>query len=171
MLIVILCGFAESHAQFFKNNFYYEGEVGGIVSFAYTDNDGKTHPVTIGGLNFRGGVGVHDEEDIVFLGLYSGMDGNFRHRTGILPVYLNSRIGIPVTETGRIYFGFGYGKSYQMGPENLHGFLRKYTISISDEDDRGRRYSMFIEANNHGFRFPDDNNPAITLNVGFTFTF
>jgi len=171
VVLFVLLGTQFLQAQFFKKNFYYEGEIGCITSFFVEDVDGKTHIVTLGGLNFRGGIGVHDEDDIIFFGLYSGMDGNFRHKTGILPVYLNSRIGIPVTETGRIYLSFGYGKSYQIGPENLNGFLRKYTIAFSDKDKNENRQSVFIEINNHGFNFPDDNTPVITLNLGFTYTF
>ncbi|MGC4040874.1 MAG: hypothetical protein QM710_08880 [Flavobacterium sp.] len=165
LIIVILCGFHKGHAQF-----YYEGEIGGIVS-SYTDGEKKEHQVTVGGINFRGGIGVHDEDDIVFLGLYSGMDGNWRHQMGILPVYLNARVGLPLSETSRIYFGFGYGKSYQIGSENLHGFLRKYTISFSGKEEDGNRAGIFLEINNHGFNFIDDHNRVITLNIGFTFTF
>ncbi len=173
ILFVLLCGLQKSHAQFFKNNFYYEGEIGGIVSFAFTDNEGKTHPMTLGGLNFRGGIGVHDENEIVFFGLHSGMDGNFRHDIGILPVYINSKVGIPFTETGRIYIGFGYGKDYQIGPERRHGYLRKYTIELSGKSNNGNnnRESVFIEVNNYGFHFPDTDSPGITLNLGFKYTF
>jgi hypothetical protein len=168
---LILFGTQCIQAQSFKDNFYYEGEIGFITSFFFTDVNGESHVATIGGLNFRGGIGVHDEEDIVFLGLHAGMDGNFRHKTGILPVYLNSRIGIPITDDKRIYLSFGYGKSYQMGHENLHGFLRKYTVSYSYKNKGENRESFFIEFNNHGFNFPYNDIPAKTLNFGYTFTF
>lgn len=171
LCFLLLCGLTKSQAQFFKNNFYYEGEIGFISSFFVTDNDGETHVFTVGGVNFRGGVGIRDEEDIFFFGLHSGMDGNFRHRTGILPVYLNSRIGIPFDDDKRIYFSFGYGKSFQIGSENLHGFLRKYTIAYSHRNKNENRESFFIEANNHGFDFPDNGIPAITINFGYTYTF
>lgn len=166
-----MSGILKSNAQFFKDNFYYEGEIGCVSSFFVKDNQGEAHVFTVGGLNFRGGVGVRDEDDLFFFGVYSGMDGNFRHKTGILPVYLNSRIGIPISETGRIYFSFGYGKSFQIGHENLNGFLRKYTIALSRRNENENRQSVFIEINNHGFNFPDNNFPAITLNFGYTFTF
>jgi hypothetical protein len=171
LLFIVLFGLQKGNAQFFKNNLYYEGEIGGITSFFYTDANDKSHIITLGGLNFRGGVGIRDGEDIVFFGIYSGMDGNFRHHTGILPVYLNSRIGIPISDSDRIYFSFGYGKSYQIGPENRHGFLRKYTIAYSYRNKGENRESFFMEINNHGFNFPDDNIPVITLNIGYTFTF
>jgi hypothetical protein len=167
---LILLGTQFVQAQFFKDNFYYEGEIGGIVSFAYTDSEGETHPVTIGGVNFRGGLGIHDEGNNFFFGLHSGMDGTFRHRTGILPVYINSRLALG-NDKSKIILAFGYGKSFQMGHENLHGFLRKYTIGYATITERNNMETFFIEINNHGFNFPDDNIPAITLNFGYTFTF
>lgn len=171
LLFSLIFGTQFISAQFFKDNFYYEGELGFVTSVFFTDANGESHIATIGGVNFRGGIGVHDEEDIFFVGLYSGMDGNFRHNTGILPVYLNSRIGIPITDDKRIYASFGYGKSYQIGHENLHGFLRKYTVSYSYKNKGENRESFFVEFNNHGFNFPDDGIPVKTLNFGYTFTF
>lgn len=170
VVALILFGTQFVRAQFFKNTFYYEGEIGSIVSFFVEDVAGERHVVTFGGVNFRGGIGVHDEDDIIFLGIYSGMEGYIRHDTGILPVYLNSRIGIPFSENDRLYFGFGYGKSFQIGPENFKGILHKYTIALSTKTKGENRTSYFLEIVNHGFNFPDD-VPAISLNVGFTYTF
>lgn len=171
-LALILFGTQCVQAQFFKNNFYYEGEVGGISSFFVEDSEGKTHVFTVGGLSFRGGVGVHDEDDIIYIGLYSGVEGNFRWRTGICPVYVNTRVGIPIVDETQVYIAFGYGKSFQVGPENLNGFLRKYTIGLSGKSEDGNRQSFFLEINNHGFNFPNSEElSAITLNFGFSFTF
>jgi hypothetical protein len=158
------------HAQFFKNNFYYEGEVGGITSFLVKDQEGNTKFITVGGLSFRGGLGIHDEEGNLFFGLHSGIEGNFRHETGILPVYLNSRVAFDIGDNSKIVFAFGYGKSFQVGPENYKGFLRKYTFALANMTEKDNMQSVFIEINNHGYNFPDGTS-AITLNLGFTFTF
>ena len=158
------------YAQFFKNNFYYEGEVGGITSFFVKDTDGETQIITLGGLSFRGGLGVHNEENSLFLGIHSGIEGNFRHETGILPVYLNSKVALELENEAFIILAFGYGKSFQMGSENLKGFLRKYTVGFAGLTKRGNMNTFFIEINNHGFYFPNGVR-AVTLNVGLTFSF
>lgn len=168
---MVLLGTQLLQAQFFKENFYYEGEIGCISSFFVTNTEGETKVFSIGGLSFRGGLGIHDGEDIVFFGIHSGIEGNFRHNTGILPVYLNSKVAVPVSENGRLIFSFGYGKSFQIGTENLKGYLRKYTVSFGNITKKDNMESFFIEVNNHGFNFPDNDIPAITLNFGYTFTF
>lgn len=171
IVITLLLGVCKGHAQFFKENFYYEGELAGVASLFLTDSKGEAHVFTYGGLNFRGGLGIHDEDGNLFLGLHSGIDGNFRHHTGILPVYLNSRIALDITEKGKLVFAFGYGKSFQMGPEKLKGFLRKYTLGYAKVTSKENLETFFIECNNYGFVFPDNGIPAITLNLGYTFTF
>ena len=158
------------HAQFFKNNFYYEGEVGSITSFFVRDEDGDTQVFSIGGLSFRGGIGIHNEERSLFFGLHTGIEGNFRHKTGILPVYFNSKVAFDIGENTKLIFSFGYGKSFQVGPENYKGFLRKYTIALGNTTQKDNMQSVFIELNNHGFSFPDG-VLAITVNLGYTFTF
>lgn len=158
------------HAQSFKDYLYYEGEVGGITSFLTKDADGNTTFIAVGGLSFRGGLGFHDDDDNFFLGLHSGIEGNFRHNTGILPVYINSKIALEVGDKGRLIFSFGYGKSFQIGTENYKGFLRKYTIALGNMTQKDNMQSVFLEINNHGFSFPDGTS-AVTLNLGFTYTF
>ncbi|MCF6131408.1 hypothetical protein [Flavobacterium wongokense] len=168
--IFVLFGFQMGHAQFFKKYFFYEGEIGGITSFFVKDADGDTKVVTVGGLSFRGGLGIHNEDNSLSLGLNSGIEGNFKHDTGILPVYINSRVMLG-DDTNKVILAFGYGRSFQMGPENLHGYLRKYTIGFANITDRNNMQTFFIEANNHGFNFPDDGLAAKTLNFGYTYTF
>jgi len=169
--LVVLFGGQQAHAQFFQNNFYYEGEVGGITSFFVTNAAGEAKVISMSGISFRGGLGLRDESGTMFLGIHSGMDGSFRHQTGILPLYLNSKIAIPVTDKGKIVVSFGYGKSFQIGSENLKGYLRKYTLGLAQETQKENLYTFFVEVNNHGFSYPDDDIPAITLNLGCTFTF
>jgi hypothetical protein len=171
LFALVLLGTQLLQAQFFKENFYYEGEIGCISSFFVTDAEGETKIFSVGGLSFRGGLGVHDGENIVFLGIHSGIEGNFRHNTGILPLYLNSKVAIPVSEKGRLIFSFGYGKSFHIGHENLKGYLRKYTIAVSTITKKDNMDSFFIEINNHGFNFPDNGIRATTLNFGYTYTF
>jgi hypothetical protein len=156
--------------QFFKDNFYYEGEIGCVSSFFVKNADGETTIFSIGGFSFRGGFGIRDEENTFFLGIHSGIEGNFRHDTGILPMYLNSKVAFHVTDKNRLIFSFGYGKSFQIGMENYKGFLRKYTIGFADITEKDTMQTFFIEVNNHGFIFPDQ-VPAITLNFGYTFSF
>lgn len=156
-------------AQSIKQYLYYEGEVAGITSFFVADSEGDTKVFSIGGLAFRGGLGVHNEDGSLFLGLHSGIEGNFRHNTGILPVYLNSRVAFEISDDDKIILGFGYGKSFQVGTENYKGFLRKYTIALADVGEKNM-HSFFIEGINHGFDFPDGVS-AITLNLGMTYTF
>lgn len=158
-------------AQFFKKNVYYEGEIGGISSLFVKDAEGDTHIFAFGGLSFRGGVGVRNEEGSLFLGLHSGIEGNFRHGIGIFPAYVNSRVVFRIADDIKGVLSFGYGKSFQVGPENLKGYLRKYTIGIADITQNDNMQTFFIEINNHGFNFPDNNIPAITFNVGYTYTF
>lgn len=158
------------HAQFFKDNVYYEGEVGAITSFFLKNQDGETQVFSLGGLSFRGGLGIHNEEQSLFIGLHTGIEGNFRHKTGILPVYLNSKVAFEISDNSKLIFSFGYGKSFQVGPENYKGFLRKYTIALGNTTQKDNMQSIFIEINNHGFSFPDGVR-AITLNLGYTFTF
>ncbi|MFD2908508.1 hypothetical protein ACFSX9_07140 [Flavobacterium ardleyense] len=117
------------HAQFFKDNVYYEGEVGAITSFLVKDEDGNSKIISLGGLSFRGGLGIHNEEESLFFGLHTGIEGNFRHKTGILPIYFDSKVAFDIGENTKLIFSFGYGKSFQVGPENYKGFLRKYTIA------------------------------------------
>lgn len=169
VLLLVVFGSQSIQAQFFKKNLYYEGELGGVTALAVTDSDGETKFFSITGINFRGGVGVHNEEGSLFFGLHTGMDGIFRHKTGILPIYLNSKVAFDAGE-GKLVLSFGYGKSFQVGPENYKGYLKKYTIAYATVDDENRMQSFFIEINNHGFNFPDGVS-AITLNLGFTFTF
>ena len=160
-----------SQAQFFKDNFYYEGEVGGITSFFVSNAEGETKVFSVGGLSFRGGLGIHDEENNFFIGIHSGMEGNFRHKTGILPLYLNSKVALDLGDETKLIFSFGYGKSFQIGHENLKGYLRKYTIGFATNTENDNMRTFFLEINNHGFNFPDDGTSAITLNLGYTFTF
>ena len=171
LAITLFLGVGKGQAQFFKDNLYYEGELGGVASLFLTDAKGEAHVFTYGGLNFRGGLGIHDDDGNLFLGLHTGIDGNFRHHTGILPFYLNSRIALDITEKGKLVFAFGYGKSFQMGPEKLKGFLRKYTLGYAKVTSKENLETFFIECNNYGFVFPDNGIPAITLNLGYTFTF
>ena len=169
MLLLLFTGNHAAQGQSGKEFLYYEGEVAGITSFFVTDSEGNTKVFSIGGLGFRGGLGVHNEEGSLFLGLHSGIEGNFRHRTGILPVYLNSRIAFDVSDNAKLVLGFGYGKSFQVGAEKYKGFLRKYTLALADVGEQNM-ISYFIEITNHGFAFPDRVS-AITLNVGLTYTF
>lgn len=170
-VILFFCFSQFTNAQFFKNNLYYEGEVGFISSFLVKDQEDNTTFFTFGGVNLRGGVGVHDNENIVFLGIHSGMDANFRHGEGILPVYLNSKLAFDIGEETKLIVAFGYGKSFQIGPENRNGYLRKYTIAIGDLTESENMQSIFIEVNNHGYNFPDDNTKVFTINFGYTYTF
>jgi hypothetical protein len=160
-----------SSAQFFKDNLYYEGEINGVVALFVKDQLGQVHSYSLGGINFRGGVGIHDGEGYLFLGIHSGMDGNFRHHAGILPVYLNSKFAFDVSENYKLALSFGYGKSFQIGPENLTGFLHKYTIEFAQSTKSKNLESISVEIINYGFYFPDDGTPAITLNLGFKYTF
>ncbi|WP_130733901.1 hypothetical protein [Flavobacterium sp. J27] len=170
--LIILASFSQFiNAQFTGAKIYYEGEIGVVSSFFIKDSEGNTTLYEPGGLNFRGGIGLHDEENIFFLGLHSGMDANFRHTTGILPVYLNSKLALEIDDEIKLIFSFGYGKSFQIGPENLHGFLRKYTIALGNITKNDNLQSVFIEIVNHGYNFPDDGTPVVTLNFGYTFTF
>jgi len=170
IVIVALLGTQFLQAQFFKKNFYYEGEIGGITSFFVQDAEGETHIFAFGGLSFRGGIGIHNKENSLFLGLHSGIEGNFRHDTGILPVYLNSKLAFGLADNTKMILSFGYGKSFQIGTENYKGFLRKYTIGIANVTDKENLQTFFIEINNHGFNFPDGVS-ATSLNLGITFTF
>uniref|UniRef100_UPI00404B5318 hypothetical protein n=1 Tax=Flavobacterium sp. TaxID=239 RepID=UPI00404B5318 len=170
IILISIFGTQFLHAQFFKNYCYYEGEVGGITSFFVKDADGETQIMTLGGLSFRGGLGIHNEENSLFFGIHSGIEGNFRHETGILPVYLNSKVALEVDDETFIILAFGYGKSFQIGTENYKGFLRKYTIGLAGLTRRGNMNTLFIEVNNHGFYFPDGVR-AVTLNIGLTFSF
>lgn len=169
VLLPVIMGSQSVQAQSVKDYLYYEGEVAGVTSFFVSDAEGNTKVFSIGGLAFRGGVGVHNEEGSLFLGLHSGMEANFRHETGILPVYLNSRAAFEIGDEERLILGFGYGKSFQIGSENYKGFLRKYTIAIADMGEKNM-CSYFVEITNHGFNFPDGVS-ATTLNIGFTYTF
>ncbi|MDR6760790.1 hypothetical protein J2Y38_000988 [Flavobacterium sp. 2755] len=169
--LFILFGIQFSQAQFFKKYVYTEGELGAISSFFVTNPEGETVPFTLGGLSFRGGLGVHDEENNLFLGIYSGFEGNFRHSTGILPVYLNSKLALNIADDKKLLFSFGYGRSFQMGPENLSGYLKKYSIAYGKVTSRDNIETFFIEIDNHGYNFPDDGISAITLNFGFGYTF
>jgi hypothetical protein len=170
VLVFVLFGMQILQAQFFKKYFYYEGEVGGITSFFVKDTENNTHVFSIGGLSFRGGLGIHNDEGSLFLGIHSGIEGNFRHDTGILPVYLNSKVALGIDAKSKLILSFGYGKSFQIGPENYHGFLRKYTLGFANLTDKENIETYFIEINNHGFNFPDGVS-ATTLNIGFTYTF
>lgn len=165
-----LFGAQFAQAQFFKKHFYYEGEIGGITSFFVEDAEGKTHIFSLGGLSFRGGLGVHNEENSLFFGIHSGIEGNFRHDTGILPVYINSKVAFDLSDDSKLILSFGYGKSFQIGTENYKGFLRKYTIGFATVTDEKNMQTIFIEINNHGFDFPDGVS-ATSLNIGYTFTF
>jgi hypothetical protein len=169
-ILFFVFGTSFIQAQFFKDNFYYEGEVGAITSFFVTSPNGETSVFTVGGLSFRGGLGIHNNENSLFLGINSGIEGNFRHHTGILPIYLNSKIGFDITDNGKLFLSFGYGKSFQIGSENFKGFLRKYTISYGWDTKKENTQYLFIEINNHGFDFPDGVS-ATTLNLGLGFTF
>lgn len=168
VLVLFLSQFA--NAQFFEDYFYYEGEIGGIAGFLIENEDSETTIASISGLSFRGGIGVHDPDEFLFLGINSGMDGNFRWKLGILPVYLNSKILVPVSDSGRILLWFGYGKSFEMGPGNRHGFLRKYTIGYGNITNSENLISFFIEANNYGFTQPDGfQGKTLSLGVNYTF--
>ncbi len=169
-LLLFVFGSQSLYAQFFKDNFYYEGEIGGITSFFVTNPQGETKFFTYGGVSFRGGLGIHNQEESLFLGIYSGMEANIRHDTGILPIYLNSKIAFDISDNGKIILSYGYGKSFLVGTENYKGYLRKYTIAYARNNENEAMESFFIEANNHGFNFPDG-FPAITINIGFTYTF
>jgi hypothetical protein len=170
-LILVLSGIQFSQAQFFKNYAYYEGEIGAISSFFVTNSKGEQVPFTIGGMSFRGGLGIHDEENNLFLGIYSGFEGNFRHDTGILPVYLNSKLALNIADDKKLFFSFGYGRSFQVGPENLSGYLRKYAIGFGNVTNSENIQSIFIEIDDHGYNFPDDGVSVITLNFGISYTF
>jgi hypothetical protein len=171
-LLILFCLFWTqfSNAQFFKENFYYEGEVGFIAGFFVTNQNEKTEVFSISGLSFRGGVGVHNNEGSLFIGINSGIEGNFRRDTGILPVYLNSKFFIDLTDKTKLLLSFGYGRSFQIGTENYSGYLRKYTIGITKETEKDNYFGVFFEINNHGFYFPDGFK-AVTLNVGINYTF
>lgn len=155
-------------AQFFEENIYYEGELSGIASFLMEDENGDVQFLTLGGLGLKGGVGIHNDEGSLFLGVHSGVEGNFRHRTGIIPVYVNSRVAFDVSENGKIILGFGYGRSMQIGTERYAGYLRKYSIAHAIGDEN--MFSYFVEVANHGFRYPDGVR-ATTVNLGIALTF
>ncbi|MRX69574.1 hypothetical protein SAMN06265349_102216 [Flavobacterium resistens] len=169
--IFVLFGVQFSQAQFFKKYVYTEGELGVISSFFVTNSEGEAVPFALGGLSLRGGLGVHDEENNLFLGIYSGFEGNFRHSIGILPVYLNSKLALNIADDKKLFFSFGYGRSFQMGPENLSGYLKKYSIAYGRVTSRENIQSFFIEIDNHGYNFPDDGISVVTLNFGLTYTF
>lgn len=98
LLISFLFGLQFSFGQFFKENGYYEAEIGTISSFLVKNDEGETKLFTVGGVNLRGGIGIHNDEEALFIGINSGMDANFRWRIGILPVYLNSNVALDIAD-------------------------------------------------------------------------
>ncbi|WP_445453452.1 hypothetical protein [Flavobacterium sp. 25HG05S-40] len=103
-------------------------------------------------------------------GLHSGIEGNFRHDAGILPLYINRRITLDVGDDSKLILAFAYGKNFQIGAENFKGSLNKYTIGFTTITDGDIMQTFFIEVTNHGFYYPDGVK-AITLNLGYTFKF
>jgi hypothetical protein len=156
------------YGQFSKENVYYEGEVGAISSFFVKEPDGNTKIFTVGGLSFRGGVGINNAERSLFIGINTGMEGNFRWNLGILPVYINGKVAFEVGDYDHLLFSFGYGKSFQVGHENLKGNFRKITIAKTNK--RENFDNFFIELNNHSFYFSEE-VPGITINFGVNFIF
>jgi hypothetical protein len=170
IVFVFLVGTQFFYGQFFKDNVYYEGEVGAISSLFVKEPDGNTKVFTVGGLSFRGGVGINNSEKSLFIGINSGVEGNFRWKLGILPVYLNGKVAFEVGDNQHILLSVGYGKSFQVGPENLKGNFRKISIAYGKTNKRENFDNLFIELNNHGFYF-SEGIPGITINFGVNFMF
>lgn len=163
--------FSQSFSQsFLDDTMYYEGDIAGTASFLVKEEDRTNSFVNLGGINIRSGIGLHDPDEIFFLGINSGADINYRSEIFILPVYLNAKMGFDIFDSNKIMISFGYGRSFQIGHEHLSGYFKKYSIGYGVYTEKENFQSIFLEINNYGFDFPNSIR-GITLNLGLNYTF